>query len=271
MKASNEEKLQAWEQMKRQAFIRTISATYCVVLIVLFLRVEVNILGRYLFLDNTTPPNNEEEEQPITQETQKKYLDFSEYIRGEGLQELTEYISKRVEEELVNWPLAKMYTFEDLMTMIAKIRMRVEGPPRDTEDPNLIPRMNVFYQFLLPAEDTNITDKQLVCLLNETRDVLESNHFEHVLQVCLAKGFSIVSEHLREAFNAALASSQIASKLVDSLPMPKIIPLVKKEFDTILETTPKSPTEPSFAHIISSMKDLEEYSYYIFTSSYDES
>jgi len=274
LKSTSEEKLQLWEQMKKQAFTRTVSGVYAVVLVVLFLRVEVNILGRYLFLDNTAAPSTaeEDEEQPITQDTQQKYLAYSEYGKGKGLHYLTEYIAKKVEEEMTNWPLAKMYTFEDLMGMIAKIRMRIEGPPRDTEDANAVPRVNVFYQFLLPPEEVgDALDKQLSCLLNETRDVLESTHFEHVLQVCMTKGFSILADRLREAFVSTLSSSQNINKTSpNSLPMPKIIPLVKRQFDSIMETTNKSPSEFNFTQAISSMKDLEEYSYYIFTSSYDE-
>jgi peroxin-3 len=63
-KTTNEEKIQLWEQMKIGsmlhcrlfidtclAFTRTVSAMYGISLSLLFLRTEVNILGRYMYLD----------------------------------------------------------------------------------------------------------------------------------------------------------------------------------------------------------------------------
>jgi len=98
---------------------------------------------------------------------------------------------------------------------------------------------------------------------------LESNHFVHVLRVCVTHGFMVLSSHLREAFATSLASNQklnVGSST--AIPMPKIIPLVKKQFNVVVDTTPSQ--KKNFYQEISSMKDLEEYSYYIFTSSYDE-
>jgi len=268
LKASTEEKLLIWEQMKNQAFTRTVVAIYAICLTTLFLRVEVNILGRYLFLDNTSSSENEEEEQPITQETQKNYLAYSEYIRMNGLKQLTNLITTKVTDELQNWPLQKMYTVEDVLNIFANIRLRIEGSPQEPERQTT----NSFYPFLLPPEETqNATDKQLICLLNETRDVLESNHFENVLRICLTKSFGILQNHFLESFQKALeTNTNMQKSQPNSLPMPKIIPLVKKQFDVITNISTEIPDQECFVQVISSLKELEEYSYYIFTSSYDE-
>ena len=123
------------------AFTRTIGATYAVTLVVLFLRVEVNILGRYLFLDSNSLNENEEEEVKscsifviikeqflsISQETQKKYLAYSDYVKGNGLKNMITFIASKVGEEMINWPLQKTYSLEDLIQMVTNIRSRVEG------------------------------------------------------------------------------------------------------------------------------------------------
>jgi hypothetical protein len=71
------------------------------------------------------------------------------------------------------------------------------------------------------------------------------------------------------------------SQKAESIPMPKLLPLAKKHFNEIMEIgmddammmTMDANTNGfrmSFLQTLLHMKEVEEYSYYIFTSSYDE-
>jgi len=205
-------------------------------------------------LDSTTfINNNSDDEQPITQETQGKFLANSEYIRSIGLKDLTQYIGKMVSEEMKLWPLSKACNLDDVTTIVTNIRTKVEGTG--------LPINPIFYGCLLPAEGEGIKplDKQLDCLVNETRDILESTHFGNLLQTCFHKSFVLLHADIKEAFTIALGTQNHDN--LSTLPIPKIIPIVKKEFDCIMNTLPQQ---------ISSMKEIEEYSYRIFTSSCDD-
>lgn len=53
-----------------------------------------------------------------------------------------------------------------------------------------------------------------------------------------------------------------------NLPFVKIIPLMNKQFNSIIETS--NTSEKKMIHYLLELKELQDYSYYIFTSSYDE-
>jgi hypothetical protein len=69
------------------------------------------------------------------------------------------------------WPLTRKCTFEDVLTILTNIRVRLEEQENNVVTG--VPKRTL-YSFLLPQENNmDVTDKQLLDLLNETRDVLE--------------------------------------------------------------------------------------------------
>ena len=101
------------------------------------------------------------------------------FFLEQQLPQIATYVRRHAELELINWPLSQKCTFEDVMTIISNIRMRVEGPnlqgnaaaAHGFETPEL---HKPLYSFLLPSEDTHDSpDNQLAYLLNETRDIIE--------------------------------------------------------------------------------------------------
>lgn len=101
---------------------------------------------------------------------------------------------------------------------------------------------------------------------------IPSNHFDKVFKDCLDCGFNILLDVLQKSFKTALPENSKDN----SLPMPKIIPIIKKQFNTILDleeeiTDTSEPIKTNqFAGPICGMKEVADYSYYIFSSSYDE-
>jgi len=244
--------------VKIQTFTRTISALYSVCLMNLFLRVQVNILGRYLYLNSSG--SSSEEEVPITAEIQQKYLAFADHFVERGVKDLTSFLQEKVEAEMASWPLTKQCGVEDLLHLLKDIRNRIEPQVMTTEGNHK--NGCLFYEYLLPSEENSeVSDKFLKCLLNESRDVLESDKFSTTMMLCAEKGFATLENQLREAY-----SQQGGSAIPQVLPMPKIFPLVKKEFSVILD----GQGEHSLLQSLFGLKELEQYSYYIFTSSYDE-
>jgi len=245
-KTSNEEKIQLWDQVKIGTFTRAVSAIYAVSLSLIFLRTEVNILGRYLYLDFSIPSQSEQEQ--INQETQKKYLSMYEYFLNTGLKELCEFTRRHATEELAGWPLARKLTLEDVLIIFANIRSRIEGI-----NGNSVP----LYQFLLPAEDkdadTRSDDRQLSCLLNETRDVLESDQFNQVLKGCLETSYTLMADNMKEAFASSSPISDGNNNNGESttavgptvLPMPKILPLIRTRCKNMLEVAPQQDARSS--------------------------
>jgi len=243
----------------------------------------VNILGRYLYLDVSIPSEPTEQEQ-INQETQKKYLAFYEYFLNTGLKQLCDHIRKYVAEELADWPLTRKLTLEEVLIIFANIRSRVEGfsypPPSVATVPTNRPPS--LYQFLLPPEDTttqkDLTDKKLICLINETRDILESEQFDQVLKACLETSYTMLADLLKDSFmvtnspQLGVGAPANATTIVEptQLPMPKVLPLIKTRCKNILEVAPQQDAKSSLIQILFSLPNLEDFSSSIFTSSYEE-
>jgi len=121
------------------------------------------------------------------------------------------------------------------------------------------------FQFLLPPEEASretITDKQLTCLLNETRDVLESDQFDQVLKVCLETSYTMLADQLKESFSNSNPETPLAEPV--QLVMAKVLPLIKTRCKTMLDVGQDSKS--SLVQVLFTLPHLEDFSHVIFTS-----
>jgi len=288
LKGPNELKMSLWGQAKTHSFTRSISAIYASCLMTLFLRVEVNILARYLYMDSSVQTEREDEN-PIPIEVQQQYLSFSNsgHIREKGLEKLIQFVNHHVVQELNAWPLTRKCSFEDVVALLGNIRNRIERDARPLDNSssnNGSQQPSKYCEFVV--QHTIMPNLQLQVLMNETRDVLESKQFDSILKSCVDLGFSFLLNNLREAFtakpidstdsiNISQESKKNESTMLNNhteqtlLPLAKISPLVKKETKKLLNS--QDATESTtFLKTLFQLKELEEYSYYVFTSSYDQ-
>ena len=92
-------KLELWEQLKILSFTRTLSSIYSSCMLFVFLRVQLNIVGGYLYLDSLIPTaeNSNGRQVHIGEGLQKRYLALVRYLLGDGLDFLLEKIRRSVE------------------------------------------------------------------------------------------------------------------------------------------------------------------------------
>ncbi|PRP89031.1 peroxisomal biogenesis factor 3 [Planoprotostelium fungivorum] len=258
---SKEEKLAQWEKIKVGSFTKALLTLYTVTLLTLFVRVEVNILGRYVYMNTAISVTDEGDDQmpveePIPDAITKKYLAHTEYLIEEGLPELAEFITSQVEEEMTAWPVTGKYNTEHLSALLANLRNRIDFLPGGMQRRPL-------YPYLLPVEEDLIEEslpEQLQCLLNETRDVTESEKFGNILGVMLDQACSSLLNGISAAYQT---SNQVNNGL---MAMPHIIPILRDQASKLIdEKVPENVLWPLFKN-----QQVEEYSYYIFTSSYDQ-
>lgn len=92
-------KLELWEQLKILSFTRTLTSIYSSCLLFVFLRVQLNIVGGYMYLDSLIltgeSPNGKQVH--IAESLQKRYLALVRYLLGDGLDFLVEEIRRIVE------------------------------------------------------------------------------------------------------------------------------------------------------------------------------
>jgi hypothetical protein len=125
---TREEKKNIWEDIKLQGFTRSIAAVYSVSLLHLFLSVQVNLIGRHLFLKhqfeiqkqqlnenksswwNYLIPNSstasgervlkQEDILHLPEQVQQVFLSYVSHFENHGLEQLIEIVDKTVKNHI---------------------------------------------------------------------------------------------------------------------------------------------------------------------------
>lgn len=232
-------KLEIWEDLKILSFTRTIVAVYSTCMLVVLLRVQLNIIGGYLYLDNSVGKSTATPLAPP--DVQQQYLSSIQHLLGDGLTELMTVVKKAVQNSLGGVSLKQSLSLLELEQQLSWIRAEVEA---GCSERSLSWYMLADDENALADQACGLTENDLMTirLLNETRDMLDSPDFTTVLNACLNRGFSRLLDNLAEFFRPppgdSAPSSAPDSLSAVSLPLAKIIPIVNGQINTICSETP---------------------------------
>ncbi|KAM9356004.1 peroxisomal biogenesis factor 3 [Pholidichthys leucotaenia] len=238
LKTKPANKLEIWEDLKIISFTRTIVGVYSTCMLVVLLRVQLNIIGGYLYLDNSVGTTSTSPLAPP--DVQQQYLSSVQHLLGDGLTELITVVKKAVQSSLGSVSLKESWSLLDLEQQLSWIRADVETSSRRS------------LSWYLLADDENAlaeqacglteNDVMTIRMLNETRDMLDSPDFTKVLKACLDRGFSRLCDNLAEFFRLPPGdfspSSAPDSLSAVSLPVAKIIPIINGQINSICSETP---------------------------------
>ncbi|XP_069581215.1 peroxisomal biogenesis factor 3 isoform X2 [Brachyistius frenatus] len=231
-------KLEIWEDLKIISFTRSVVAVYTTCMLVVLLRVQLNIIGGYLYLDNSVGRSTTTPLAPP--DVQQQYLSSIQHLLGDGLTELMTVVKKAVQNSLGGMSLKQSLSLLELEQQLSWIRAEVEA---DSEH-------SLSWYLLADDEDVlsdqacGLTENDVVTirLLNETRDMLDSPDFTTVLNTCLNRGFSRLLDNLAEFFRPppgdSASSFATDSLSAVSLPLAKIIPIINGQINSICSETP---------------------------------
>ncbi|MED6291544.1 peroxin [Characodon lateralis] len=203
LKAKPANKLEIWEDLKIISFTRTIVAVYSTCLLVVLLRVQLNIIGGYLYLDNSV---GKSVTTPLTPpDVQQQYLSSIQHLLGDGLTELITRVKTAVQSSLGGVSLKQSLSLLELEQQLSWIRAEVEV---DSGRP-LSSYMLADDENALADQACGLTENDVVTirLLNETRDMLDSPEFSRVLNTCLNRAFSRLLDNLAEFFRLPVGDS----------------------------------------------------------------
>ncbi|KAF7694319.1 peroxisomal biogenesis factor 3 [Silurus meridionalis] len=237
-------KIEIWEDLKTISFTRSIVAVYSTCMLVVLLRVQLNIIGGYLYLDNSVTKNGTTPMAPP--EVQQKYLSSIQHLLGDGLMELITTVKKAVQEILGPISLKQSLSLQELEEHIIQIRRLVEENSRGSlKFRPLSCYMMADEENLLSDQAHGLTENDFTAikLLNETRDMLENPDFSTILGACLNRGFSRFLDNMAEFFrpprgDSAPSNTPDHSLLHVSLPLAKIIPIANGQIHSICSETP---------------------------------
>ncbi|XP_068672012.1 peroxisomal biogenesis factor 3-like [Montipora foliosa] len=251
-------KLELWEELKILSFTRTLTSVYSSCMLFVFLRVQLNIVGGYLYLDSLmlTRENSSGTQVHIAESLQKRYLALVRYLLGDGLDFLVGEIRRSVEDILGEASLKERFSHAQLTRLVNHIRQAIEhsnysipikkstlgasdGTVRNGHN------RKVLQKFMIPQniesycgssdeeEDDNFRN-----LVGETLDILDSHDCQTVLKMCLDSGFSNIMSNMIPFFQSgdldlgAVGGDQREPSL--DLPLAKIIPVVNGQVNHIL-------------------------------------
>ncbi|XP_040206506.1 peroxisomal biogenesis factor 3 [Rana temporaria] len=249
LKSRPTNKIEIWEDLKVMSFTRSIGAVYSTCMLVVLLRVQLNIIGGYIYLDNSSggKPCNGLQASP---EVQQQYLSSIQHLLGDGLTELITIVKQAVQKVLGSLSLKHSLSLMDLEQHIKEIRRLVEEYG-ETPTVKASQSKSMLCQFMMADEENpltaqacGLTEKDVITirLLNETRDMLESQDFSTVLNSCLSRGFGRLLDSIAEFFrpnDQELTQHSPADSLSTiSLPLAKVIPIVNGQIHSICSEMP---------------------------------
>ncbi|XP_017053525.1 peroxisomal biogenesis factor 3 [Drosophila ficusphila] len=184
-------KLELWEDMKIVAFTRLATYVYASSMLVIALRVQLNLLGGYIYRDIMT------EQKQITDELKQQYLSLiRHFITESGIRDLARYIRSQVIAVVKSMPLSQQLSLNDLEQLFWSLQMAINADTR--RDPNS--RMS---KYLLPSQNPSHSPL-LQKMFNETLDLLES---EDAIGVCshnVSRGFVLACDAIAESMGETL-------------------------------------------------------------------
>eukprot|EP01135_Chromosphaera_perkinsii_P004651 Nk52_evm44s292 gene=Nk52_evmTU44s292 len=289
---SAEERLEVWKELKIIAFTRAVCGVYVFCFLVVFLRVQLNVIGRYMYIDSMDKleksgkldpslspkkmrkKGGEEEisvsEFSLTPEEQKFYLLFAQYSLRDGLTKIIECVQRAVKSKVENISLKEKLSEMDLRRILDDIRFEVESDQSGKLSGNSV-GTSCFWTFVFPGpgEERAFLEKELqseVCLdgenssafggvLEETRGLLQNTDFTIVLENCLNVLFNTLMHNLDPFFKEAVVDGD------GKLPLAKIVPLMTGQIHSMFETPGNASVDE-----LSELPILEQYSAIIYTS-----
>ncbi|XP_053954104.1 peroxisomal biogenesis factor 3 [Anastrepha ludens] len=190
-------KLELWEEMKIVAFTRLTTFIYASSMLVIALRVQLNLLGGYLYRDITT------EKKQISEGLKEHYLSLiRHFIHEGGLSELVRVIRSKVLIIMKPLELTKRFCLADIEQLFWTLQMAINS---DVGDPNA-----KMATYLMPPQvpEYNTVGPLLEKMYSETLDLLESDDASSVCSNNICRGFSLAVDAIAESLGETLALTQ---------------------------------------------------------------
>ncbi|KAK2172705.1 hypothetical protein NP493_939g01068 [Ridgeia piscesae] len=248
LRANPANKLELWEELKVIGFSRTVTAVYISCVVVVVLRVQLNILGGYMYLDTLPKSDGITDCTVATSSVQQQYLGTIQCLLGKGeLLDIADKTRSAVTVFNCSTSLKQQMSLSTIQTMIGDIRRQLECSPQThyhQESP-----LSSLCQYVMSTIAETGTPGGAVCLshdeiifqklMKETQDVLDSSDFHAVLRTCLDTAFSRIVDRIAEYFKPASQQNGTIFNPNDvEMPLAKVIPIMNGLLYTVCGNTP---------------------------------
>ncbi|KAI4350993.1 hypothetical protein L6164_005387 [Bauhinia variegata] len=244
------EKLELWDRLKILSFTRMALSVWATTMLRLYIKVQVNILGRHLYVDtarNLGSPNSMETGDLIDREDQQKFLGTVDFLSQYGMPTLISDMETATKEILKGKQLRDFFN----STAVHETIMRILDTFMSMGSPHhwvkyMMPE-DVKLSTTSPGSDDPVPSEmtEFDQLLLEARSVLSSSEFGSIVEISLKAVVDTVVEHMGAKFRGG--------SLTSGMPLAKVLPQVAQMCPLLLE----EPSKNQFIQITKNIPEVE--------------
>ncbi|XP_022725607.1 peroxisome biogenesis protein 3-2-like isoform X1 [Durio zibethinus] len=248
---SSAEKLELWDMLKILSFTRIVVSIWAVTMLSLYIRVQVNILGRHLYIDTAHglgSPHLLEDADLIHRDDQQNFLASADFLANYGLPKLISNMQTAATEVLKAMQLRDFFN----TTVLHQTIMQILDVFLSTQSPHLwveslMPEDPKLYKLatMSSSDKTNRPEvTQFDQLMVETREVLSSAEFGSVVEISLNAVVNALVEE--KGFQSGGGS------LTLGMPLARLLPRIAQICPSLVE----EPSKNKFIQIIQSVPEV---------------
>ncbi|KAI4326260.1 hypothetical protein MLD38_031591 [Melastoma candidum] len=252
------EKLELWEQLKVLSFTKLLSSIWGMALLNLYIRVQVNILGRHLYIDAARGLGISQlpDGDSLGVDDQQKFLASADFLSSHGLPALTSYMRETTQEVLRGKHLRDNFDNATLHEVILQVLDKFMSTAS----------RHHWLGYLMPENDrsevaTTSNDDPILPavatygrLMSETKAVLLSSEFSNIVEMTL----KMVVNAVVEDFTFPGGGSAVPFKM----PLAKLLPRVAQMGSQLLEEQSKN----RYIQLIGSSPEVELFFTLLYTN-----
>lgn len=118
------EKYALWEELKLRTFVAAAGAAVAASVLAVFLRVQLNLVGRYLYLDLAFETAQAERPPQLSKGSQHRFLAYADFLSQKGLARLLPALHQCVAEALHDVTIKSKLTREGIEQLVDGVRSR---------------------------------------------------------------------------------------------------------------------------------------------------
>ncbi|XP_045462067.1 peroxisomal biogenesis factor 3 [Harmonia axyridis] len=217
LQANTSNKVIVWETLKIQLFSKLCCLIYAMSMLVIILRIQLSIIGGYLYKDPSSIPVD----------VQEKYLSLTQNLMNDGLNKMFSKISIVCENIIGKIDLKKSMRLCDIDAVFWSLQTAI-GDGEDNPIEN-------FKAYLALNTEDDFKSKDIYTLLvRDTVDLLESDEVKFLTTQCINRGFTQLADQLSEFFisnGVSLKQGPSSSKdhpedFILKKPLAKLLPII---------------------------------------------
>ncbi|KAL9374991.1 hypothetical protein Peur_031870 [Populus x canadensis] len=249
---TSSEKLELWDRLKILSFTQMLVSLWAVTMLSLYIKVQVNILGRHLYIDTARGLGSSlllENVDLVDRDDQQKFLGSADFLANNGLLALISNIQAVVTEVLEGKKLTDLFNTTSLHETVMQIlnKFMSMGSPHQWID-YLMPEDCGHYKL---GPSSSIDDMILPDSMNfdqlmvEARAVLSSAEFGKIMEISLKVAVDALVDDMEAQ------SQSTGASLTLGMPLAKLL-------SRVLQIVPSLLGEASQNQIIQIIRNVPE-------------